>query len=63
MHNKKLKKLINRVIAVASLSVMVLAGTAFTVNAAPVWPSNVDTESNAAIVEKYRCPTLSSKYN
>lgn len=50
MHNNKLKKLINRVIAVASLSVIVLAGTAFTVNAAPVWPSNVDTESNAAIV-------------
>ena len=50
MHNNKLKKLINRVIAVASLSAMVLAGTAVTVNAAPVWPSNVDTESNAAIV-------------
>jgi|GEM_PF-6035009 len=50
MHNNKLKKLINRVIAVASLSAMVLAGTAVTVNATPVWPSNVDTESNAAIV-------------
>lgn len=50
MYNYRLKKLRNAVAAVALLCVFVLQAAPVNVSAAAIWPSNVDTESNAAIV-------------